>query len=233
MTKGQDFLQTGMDAAALASFERAILCKSDPKAIRLAAMSACRSKNVAKARRWLSQVPAAEAMGITQICVRNGIVIDLSGASCDADALRQKGEDALQTGMDAVALRSFEASMACRPDGALERFAFMAACRSKNAESARRHYARLSPATTTGIVQICERNGIFDLGGPQSGTLKLQSKPAARIFIDGVDSGKTTPASMMLPAGKHKVTFLVGAEKFTYQVAIEPDKTVSLTKDLQ
>ncbi len=233
MTKGQDHLQTGMDAAALAAFERAIQCKADPKATRLAAMSACRSKNVPKARQWLAKVPAAEATLITQICLRNGIVIDLQAVACDADALRQKGEDALQTGADALALRSFEASIACKPDGALERFAFMAACRSKNAASARRHYARLPAATTTGIVQICERNGILDLGGPQSGTLKLQTQPPARIFIDGVDSGKTTPASMMLPAGTHKVTFLLGTDKFTFGVAIERDKTVSLTKDLR
>jgi hypothetical protein len=79
---------------------------------------------------------------------------------CDADALRQKGEDHLQTGMDAAALAAFEASMKCRPDGALMRFAFMAACRSKNAAKAKAYYPKLPPATTTGIVQICVRNGI-------------------------------------------------------------------------
>lgn len=79
---------------------------------------------------------------------------------CDADALRQKGEDHLQTGMDAAALAAFEASMKCRPDAALMRFAFMAACRSKNAAKAKYYYPKLPPATTTGIVQICVRNGI-------------------------------------------------------------------------
>ncbi len=79
---------------------------------------------------------------------------------CDADALRQKGEDHLQTGMDAAALAAFEASMKCRPDAALMRFAFMAACRSKNANKAKAYYPKLPPATTTGIVQICVRNGI-------------------------------------------------------------------------
>ena len=81
-------------------------------------------------------------------------------ATCDADALRQKGEDHLQTGMDAAALAAFEASMKCRPDGALMRFAFMAACRSKNAPKAKYYYPKLPAATTTGIVQICVRNGI-------------------------------------------------------------------------
>lgn len=80
--------------------------------------------------------------------------------TCDADALRQKGEDHLQTGMDAAALAAFEASMSCRADGALMRFAFMAACRSKNAAKAKYYYPKLPAATTTGIVQICVRNGI-------------------------------------------------------------------------
>lgn len=79
---------------------------------------------------------------------------------CDADALKAKGEDNLSTGMDAAALANFEASMKCRPDASLMRLAFMAACRSKNATKAKQYYPRLPPSTTTGIVQICVRNGI-------------------------------------------------------------------------
>ena len=79
---------------------------------------------------------------------------------CDADALKAKGEDNLSTGMDAAALANFEASMKCRPDASLMRLAFMAACRSKNAAKAKAYYPRLPPSTTTGIVQICVRNGI-------------------------------------------------------------------------
>jgi len=81
-------------------------------------------------------------------------------AACDADALRDKGQDHLQTGMDAAALAAFEASMKCRPDAGLLRLAFMAACRSKNASKAKYYYPKLPTATTTGIVQICVRNGI-------------------------------------------------------------------------
>ena len=80
--------------------------------------------------------------------------------ACDADALRDKGQDHLQTGMDAAALAAFEASMKCRPDAGLLRLAFMAACRSKNAGKAKYYYPKLPTATTTGIVQICVRNGI-------------------------------------------------------------------------
>lgn len=79
---------------------------------------------------------------------------------CGADALRAKGQDYLATGMDAAALAAFEASLKCRADADLMRFAFMAACRSKNAAKARLYYQQLPTATTTGITQICVRNGI-------------------------------------------------------------------------
>ena len=81
--------------------------------------------------------------------------------ACDADALRDKGQDHLQTGMDAAALAAFEASMKCRPDAGLLRLAFMAACRSRNVAKARYYYPRLPTATTAGIVQICKRNDII------------------------------------------------------------------------
>ena len=84
---------------------------------------------------------------------------DTSGG-CDADALRDKGQDHLQSGMDAAALAAFEASMKCRPDAGLLRLAFIAACRSKNAAKAKYYYPKLPTATTTGIVQICKRNDI-------------------------------------------------------------------------
>jgi hypothetical protein len=83
----------------------------------------------------------------------------LDGA-CDADVLRDKGQDYLQTGMDGAALTAFEDSMKCRPDAGLLRLAFMAACRSKNEAKAKFYYPKLPTATTTGIVQICVRNGI-------------------------------------------------------------------------
>ena len=80
--------------------------------------------------------------------------------ACDADALRNKAQDYLSTGMDAAALASFEASMRCRADSSLIRFAFMAACRSRNAAKARYYYAKIPPGTVTSIIQICVRNGI-------------------------------------------------------------------------
>jgi hypothetical protein len=82
-------------------------------------------------------------------------------SDCDAAALKAKGDDHLQTGMDAAALAAFEASMKCKPDGSLVRLAFMAACRSRNAPKAKIYYGKMPRNdATAGIAQICIRNGI-------------------------------------------------------------------------
>jgi hypothetical protein len=98
-------------------------------------------------------LPDATGMGT---CVAAAV----ADGACDADALRDKGQDYLQTGMDGAALEAFEASMKCRPDEGLLRLSFMAACRSKNEAKAKHYYPLLPTATTTGIVQICIRNGV-------------------------------------------------------------------------
>ena len=79
---------------------------------------------------------------------------------CDADALRQKGDDHLQTGMDAAALAAFESSMRCRPDPSLFKKAFLAACRSKNQGKAKQYYTKLPAKDATSLAQMCIRNGI-------------------------------------------------------------------------
>jgi serine/threonine-protein kinase len=62
---------------------------------------------------------------------------------CDAAALKAKGDDYLQSGQDAAALVAFEASMICKPDSSMLRLAFMAACRAKNEDTAKQHYAAM------------------------------------------------------------------------------------------
>ncbi len=79
---------------------------------------------------------------------------------CDAAALRAKGDDHMATGMDAAALAAFEKSMACRPDPALVRKAYMAACRSKNTPKAKLYFARIPPSMHASLAQICIRLGI-------------------------------------------------------------------------
>lgn len=79
--------------------------------------------------------------------------------SCDAAALQAKGQDLLQTGMDAAALTQLEAAYRCKPDANLLRLSFLASCRSKNAAKAKLYYSKI-PNAPTSITQICVRNGI-------------------------------------------------------------------------
>lgn len=63
------------------------------------------------------------------------------------------------------------------------------------------------------------------------GTVTLKTKPAARVFVDGADTGKSTPVTLQLPQGRHKVTFAIGGDKYTFPVSVG-DTPVSLVKDL-
>jgi len=232
--KGDDHLQTGMDAAALAAFEGSMRCKADPSLYKRAFLAACRSKNTPKARLYYTRLPAADQGALGAMCVRNGISVGDPPASCDATALTEKGDEHLQNGMDASALAAFEASLACTPDPMVARKAFMAACRSKNVTKARRFYATLPANQRSTLAQLCIRNGIL-LDEPTSagGVIKIASTPPAQIYIDGVDTGKTTPATVQATAGNHKITLSVRGDKFTYAVRVKEGETVTFRKDLQ
>ena len=66
------------------------------------------------------------------------------------------------------------------------------------------------------------------------GQLTVASKPSARISIDGVDTGMSTPTGKIsLTPGRHKVTFAVGDDKFTFAVTVKAGETVNLSKELQ
>lgn len=159
-----------------------------------------------------------------------------SVAACDADVLRQKGDDHLATGMDAAALAAFESSLRCRPDPALIPKAYMAACRSKNAATAQKYYLLLPGASRSSLLQICNRQGI-SLREPApiatGGVIKISSMPSARILLDGVDTGKNTPATLNTTAGAHKVTFVIGDNKYTFKANVRAGETLQLSKDFQ
>jgi serine/threonine protein kinase len=64
--------------------------------------------------------------------------------------------------------------------------------------------------------------------------LNLTSKPAARIFIDNVDTGQSTPITgRAVPPGKHKITFAIGGDRFSFPVVTKAGETLTLHKDLQ
>jgi len=71
---------------------------------------------------------------------------------------------------------------------------------------------------------------------PPRGYLIAWTTPWARVFIDGKDTGKMTPiaprARIALTPGTHKVTFVVGAERFSYSVDVAAGETLRLKKDL-
>jgi hypothetical protein len=73
-------------------------------------------------------------------------------------------------------------------------------------------------------------------GADDVGYLVAYSTPWAKVLIDGKDTGKMTPiaprAKIALPPGKHKVTFVVGRESWSYTVTITAGETSKLTKDL-
>ncbi len=252
--KGDDQLQVGMDAAALAAFEASMKCREDEALNRRMLLAACRSKNARKAQLYYSKIPVRDQTALGQMCIRNGIPLTAS-EPCDADALRQKGDDHLQTGMDKAALIAFEEAMRCKPDPTLNRRIFLAACRAKNAAKARAYYPKIDTKDQAPLSQMCLRNGIDptstapsapscqqpDAFDPMNdapvcvgnGVIKVASKPAARVFIDGVDTGKTTPATFKVSAGRHKVTFQVKADKYTFAVTVKAGETITFSKTFE
>ena len=64
-----------------------------------------------------------------------------------------------------------------------------------------------------------------------NGYLSISSTPPARIWIDHVDTGLTTPIDAMpVKPGRHKVTFTVAGDRFTYAINIVAGETTTMTK---
>ena len=73
-------------------------------------------------------------------------------------------------------------------------------------------------------------------GDPSKGYLQVFSKPIADIAVDGKPTNLKTPISghtLALTPGKHKITFAIGDDRFTYPVIIRAGVTDTLSKDLQ
>ncbi|MCX5741204.1 MAG: serine/threonine-protein kinase [Proteobacteria bacterium] len=68
------------------------------------------------------------------------------------------------------------------------------------------------------------------------GFLDVSSNKKAKILVDGVDTGLSTPISgkaLPLTPGKHKITFVVGEDRFTFPVTIKVGATETMRKELQ
>lgn len=168
-----------------------------------------------------------------------------AATTCDAKALEEKGINAFGAGKHAQALASFEQALACKPgDARLVKLSFMASCELKDLAKARTFWRQLAANEQATLVQICMRSGINpdDLNGDapalegklgDDGVANIYCRPEAKLLIDGVDTGQTTPAHLQLRAGKHKVTFVVGQDRFTYPLTIRAGESETISKDLQ
>jgi len=73
----------------------------------------------------------------------------------------------------------------------------------------------------------------------EKGGLIAHTTPWARVIVDGKDSGRNTPIvpkkPIMLPPGKHKVTFKIQStgETFTFPVTIKAGQNTKLVKKLK
>ncbi len=70
----------------------------------------------------------------------------------------------------------------------------------------------------------------------EKGFLIANSKPWARLVIDGTDTGRMTPiaprSKIPLSPGRHVVTFVVDTKKFSFTVEIEAGKDLRLFQEL-
>lgn len=256
--KAKDEMSKGMDALALATVQRSLACKADPDVTRLAFVIACRAEDRAKARAFWRQLPPSRATSsLAQVCLRNGIAVSTAKPPtpvapvspppvCDAAALKAQGDDRLNRGDDAGALRSYEASMGCRPDANVVRLAMLASCRAKNWRKATLYYRQVPASQAQGIKQVCIRAG-FDPSAPDAdavaaaapstepttGTLSVAGRAETRILIDGKDTGKRVPATFELVAGKHRVTYDNDGDRYTFAVTVVAGEKVLLAKELK
>lgn len=244
--KAIDNVNMGQYAAAHAQIEAALRCKpGDANYLSVAFMTACQSQNEFKAKHYYAKLPKHLQTKFAQICIRNKVAYESGSGTCDAQAHVDDGMTALNEGNHATALSHFEDALTCKPgDGYVRQLAFMSACNAGNEAKAQTYYDMLSAAQKTKFRVVCTRNKI-DLddepasagtGTATSGYLQVFSKPQAKILIDGVDTGLTTPISgrqLPLVPGKHKVTFVIDDDRFTYPVTIKAGGTETLSKDLQ
>src|SRR5262249_4125180 len=74
------------------------------------------------------------------------------------------------------------------------------------------------------------------LSAPSKGWVVLTSKPNAKILVDGSDANLSTPVlghALGLPEGRHRITFQIGGDKYTFTVTVKAGETVTLDKILQ
>lgn len=145
------------------------------------------------------------------------------------DKTREEASAMGTQGLFAAALATLEPVVRC--DASLAARAYLYACKAHQFSKAKKYFDQLrNPA----LVQLCIKEGFDPRTAVAShGTLIVTTKPTAEVFIDGSATGLQTPASLALPAGKHKVTLRVGPDKYSYTVTIQDGESTTLHKQLQ
>jgi hypothetical protein len=72
--------------------------------------------------------------------------------------------------------------------------------------------------------------------GDAKGYLTAITRPVSQVFVDGNDTGLTTPINghaLSLAPGKHKVVFVYAGGKLQQWITVKPGETVALNKDLR
>jgi hypothetical protein len=162
---------------------------------------------------------------------------DFTAKDCNADEIAEKANQDEALGQHATALAQYEKAYLCKPSDRMLRLAFMAACNAGDVAKSRLYYKKLGTNPSRGtMAQMCVRAGIpiaMLEDANTSGFVTFRAKPQAKILIDGKDTGRFTPGTFELTPGKHKVTFRVGADQFTYPVYAKAGETTIMSKDLQ
>ena len=161
--------------------------------------------------------------------------------SCDADTLEDQARNDEAIGQHATALGKMEKAIACKPTDRRYALAFMSACNAGMRGKARQYYTKVPQQNRGTLQQMCVRNGISEayLRGDDSevGFLVLQTRPSgATILLDGADTGLVTPLTgkqMPVEPGKHKITFMIGRDRYTYPVTVNAGESATVSKDLQ
>jgi hypothetical protein len=242
--EGTDLISLGQHSAALSKLEAALTCESTADRLQLAFMEACASSNSQKATQYYKQLSAAQQQKLAQTCIRtNTKYQDESAPACDGDKLKEEGVDLVSLGQHAAALAKFEASLKCAPSPYVVQLAFMEACASSNSHKAKLYYKQMTPEQQDKFAQMCKRTNTpyqDASAGPavdkDHGYLEVMSTPAAKVLIDGADTGRHTPIrgpALKLTPGRHKVTLVIGADRFTYAVVIKAGETHTMSKELE
>jgi serine/threonine protein kinase len=97
---------------------------------------------------------------------------------------------------------------------------------------------RIGPQSDIDATPNCQPPGSVDPFDPRPvcATSKLHAKSTpmdAEVLVDGIDTHHTTPVTVSITPGKHRVTFVVGADRFTYSIDAGVGETVELDKDLR